>query len=464
MLDKSQLLQTWIQFNVYIVTWNVGTKHPECISLEKLLGLDGNTEFPNKVLPDIYAVGFQEVNSAPQNQLIGLFKEDPWTLRVKEVLKVYDYVVIKTEQMQGLLLSVFSKREHVRHMKEIEAEFTRTGFGGIWGNKGAVSIRLNVYGCGISFVVAHLAAHDKELDERIKDYQQILANHHYHVANYREIFDHEYVFWFGDLNFRLTGHDTAEKIRDLVDQNHLSELIQRDQLLFVKNSLKAFQELDETLPEFPPTFKFHENTLQYDMKRRPAWTDRILYSINSKKKQRLNLQLMQLSYKSHPVYNISDHKPVTSEFLIKIDKIPQESNVKFRPIPIWMIGEENIVTYNKPEEFEEKDHDWIGIYASYYDNLNEYTAYQYVNQASSANINRSTEEDIMSSSERRADWHYYQANHIEFSEDIQLKEGESYILIYFQSTGIRGVTSVSGISNAFIAEKRPPSPRFIAVD
>lgn len=305
-------------FNVYIITWNVGTKYPDDLSLFNLLGLKSHN-CPNESTPDLYAIGLEEVNSKPKNQVIGLFKDDPWTIGFTDILKEHDYVAIKTEQMQGLMLTLFSKRKHLPHLKSIEAEYTRTGFGGIWGNKGAVSIRLSVYGCGVSFVVAHLAAHDHELDERVADYKQILENHHYHVKNYREIFDHEYVFWFGDLNFRLEGEDSPEEVRSLVEKDKLSELIQRDQLLLVRRDRRAFHQLEEKLPQFPPTFKFKENTSDYDMKRRPAWTDRVLYAVNRDKFPEIKLHLEQMSYKSHPGYNISDHKPVSSEFYIKIE-------------------------------------------------------------------------------------------------------------------------------------------------
>lgn len=86
---------------------------------------------------------------------------------------------------------------------------------------------------------------------------------------------------------------------------------------------KAFSQLVERAPQFPPTFKFHPNTNDYDMKRRPAWCDRILYKAKSKTIRDEQLELEQLSYKSHPNYSISDHKPVTSEFKLKV------SNVRF---------------------------------------------------------------------------------------------------------------------------------------
>lgn len=378
-------------YRVYVVTWNVGSRFPDNISLRHLLGLqdvtvDKDTKETNAHLPDIYALGLQEVNAQPQQQVLGLFKEDPWTHKAKELLRNYDYVAVKTEQMQGLLLSMFVRRQHVEHLQDIEAEFTRTGFGGIWGNKGAVSVRFTLYGCGLAFVVAHLTAHDHMMDERIEDYKQILENHHYHVKRYREIYDHDYVFWFGDLNFRLQGSDSSTEVRELVrDESQHEALIQRDQLYQVREkSQLAFQVLQERLPAFPPTFKFREGTSEYDLKRRPAWTDRIMYAVQPLNRQPgMQLSIEQCSYKSHPLYTISDHKPVTSDFTIKLYPNVRAPGVVFSPLSLWKIGDENTVEYHKQAEFDEGSNDWIGIFPSEYASLADYVAYEYVNQAES---------------------------------------------------------------------------------
>lgn len=74
----------------------------------------------------------QEINSQPQSVVKGLFKEDPWTERFKELLVERDYVGIKCEQMQGLLLNVFAKRNYLLHVRDVESEYTRTGLGGMW--------------------------------------------------------------------------------------------------------------------------------------------------------------------------------------------------------------------------------------------------------------------------------------------------------------------------------------------
>ncbi|XP_036342980.1 inositol polyphosphate 5-phosphatase K-like isoform X1 [Rhagoletis pomonella] len=469
--DSQQLpQQLYVEtFSVYVVTWNVGTRFPDNISLRSLLGLQGVDDEKEQVLPDIYAIGLQEVNVQPQQQMLGLFKEDPWTHKVKKLLRDFDYVVIKTEQMQGLLLTLLVRRPHVQHMRDIEPEFTRTGFGGIWGNKGAVSIRFSLYGCALTFVVAHLAAHDHHLDERIEDYEQIMENHHYHVPHYREIYDHDYVFWFGDLNFRLMGDDSpAEVLANVKKEEVMSELIQRDQLLHVRTKLhKAFHLMHERLPAFPPTFKFHEGTSNYDLKRRPAWTDRILYALqplNKRPDERLAIE--QRSYKSHPAYNISDHKPVSSEFSIKLYPNYRATCVTFKEIAEWQIGEENIVQYLKPNDFEERNHDWIGIYREDFASLSEYIGYEYVNQAESPPSSPEPRQGTFETPGTHRSGRHRHRNHerlrrqqlqneedirLDFSDDINMRNGERYLLIYFQNTGLRGVTSVAGVSNVFRA-------------
>ncbi|XP_075155035.1 inositol polyphosphate 5-phosphatase K [Haematobia irritans] len=469
-------------YRVYIVTWNVGTRFPDNISLRNLLGISNSVE--DHHLPDIYAIGLQETNVQPQQQVLGLFKEDPWTDKAKKLLKDYDYVLIKSEQMQGLLISIFVRRQHVPHLRDIEPEFTRTGFGGIWGNKGAVSVRFNLYGCALTFVVAHLAAHDHHLDERIEDFKQIMDNHHYHVPRYREIYDHDYVFLFGDLNFRLMGEDTAQEVRDkVVNEEALEELMKRDQLSYVRQQTQeAFQLLQERKPAFPPTFKFHEGTSEYNLKRRPAWTDRILYSVQPNNKQpNANLEIEQCAYKSQPGYNISDHKPVTSEFTIKLYPNYRATCVEFKDIGEWKINEENTVEYKKPLEFKERDFDWIGIFPVNYSSLKDYVSYEYVKQPESPPSTPDTAGDPFwdnNPSRHRHGRHRHhnkervrrqqQANdelvRLDFDDDAELKDGEEYVLIYFHNTGLRGVTSIAGISNVFKAQKRSSTPNPSNID
>lgn len=80
--------------------------------------------------------------------------------------------------------------------------------------------------------------------------------------------ENSYVFWFGDLNFRLTGEATTspEDVRALVEAEKLDELLEKDQLKLVMKQNRAFHNLTERMPKFPPTFKFEHGSSEYDMK------------------------------------------------------------------------------------------------------------------------------------------------------------------------------------------------------
>lgn len=137
-------------------------------------------------------------------------------------------------------------------------------------------------------------------------------------------FVYSYVFWFGDLNFRLTGEATSspQDIKEMVADDRLEELIEKDQLSLIRRQGRAFTQLEERLPAFPPTFKFEPGTSDYDMKRRPAWCDRVLYKTPQLAFKNMELITEQTSYRSHPQFTMSDHKPVSSEFTIQVNRPP----------------------------------------------------------------------------------------------------------------------------------------------
>lgn len=68
------------------------------------------------------------------------------------------------------------------------------------------------------------------------------------------------------MNFRLTGDDKPETIKAMIEENSLDELIERDQLTMLRRQGGPFSELEEQLPNFPPTFKFKTGTSEYNLK------------------------------------------------------------------------------------------------------------------------------------------------------------------------------------------------------
>ncbi|CAH0751323.1 unnamed protein product [Diatraea saccharalis] len=250
---------------------------------------------------------------------------DPWTSSFNKILCRQGFVIAKSTRLQGLVLLVYTQMKHVMHLRDIEAQYTKTGLGGMWGNKGAVSIRFNIYGCSVCLVNCHLTAHEHLLADRINDYNTIIKQHVYHVGETTNILYHDYVFWIGDLNFR-TDHPqddspTSEQIVETlnkVEKDKYTSLLKHDQLLAVMDTGEAFSEFVEPEIRFPPTYKFSVGGDEYDVKRKPSWTDRILYKVITNNYENVTLRADLLSYNHMPHYTVSDHKPVVAMYSIKI--------------------------------------------------------------------------------------------------------------------------------------------------
>lgn len=75
-----------------------------------------------------------------------------------------------------------------------------------------------------------------------------------------------------------------------------------------------------TAPETLVTFAHYSAK-----KRKPAWTDRILWKVKPPRGGRSpsgqeshRLQVTQHSYRSHMEYTVSDHKPVAAQFILQV--------------------------------------------------------------------------------------------------------------------------------------------------
>ncbi|XP_043273810.1 inositol polyphosphate 5-phosphatase K-like isoform X2 [Venturia canescens] len=385
---------------LYFATWNVATKYPDGDPYE-MLGIHENG---SDNLPDFFIVGLQEVKAQPQNMVMDIFFEDPWTKCFREILKKKDYIKIRTQKLQGLVLNIFCLRKHLTHLREIEARYTKTGLGGMWGNKGAVSVRLNIYGVSICIINTHLTPHDHLLADRISDYNTILRDHVFNVAETRNILYHE------------------------------------DQLRMVIENGEAFGELTEAEITFPPTYKFEFASQNYDLKRRPSWTDRILYKVNADVYEDVKLKATQRSYKSHPNYVLSDHKPVTAEFDITIRPEFEVCGVEFQFVTQWFVNEENSVSYKLAGDARSTSGDWIGLFHEGFSSLDDYLVYEYVGHGKT-NIGVQSTVEPHAITERI------------FFSDTALRAPGMYRLVYVAQRG-DGITGILGMSPPFPGHRR----------
>lgn len=434
------------------VTYNVGTSNPEQ-SLLELLSLSSNPK-NDRALSDMYLISFQEVKSQPQNMVIDAIYNDPWTRAVQEILETRNYIKAKTIRLQGLVLSLFCLRKHLLNIRDVETAYVRTGLSGMWGNKGGVGIRISIAGCSLCFINAHLSAHDNMLKDRIEDYYDIVKRIKFHDPITEEIFSHDYIFWMGDLNFRLGEEYEAsfEHIEALIRNGKFENLLQHDQLRKIMDDNVAMHELAEVRPlTFPPTFKYKVGTSEYDDKRKPAWTDRILFKVNEKNYENVTLKvdLLKDSYKCHPFYTLSDHKPVTCDFNIKVFDDYGDQFIRFEPIVAWLEDQDNVIRYDVTKEFPLSKNDWIGVFKESYSSLDDYLTYEYVTKAYSplpvAKVPHPGASSGTPGLMRQA-----QSYQCTFSTvpDVDSLANANICLLYVHQTE-DGVISVYGVSNGF---------------
>ena len=178
----------------------------------------------------------------------------------------YGYVKIRSQRLMGFCTSVFVQRKHLLHVRDIETQYTRSSMKES-GWKGAVSVRFKMYGVSMCFVGCHLCAHDHLLPIRIKEYNTIVETHEYNDKDVPKILYHDYIFWMGDLNFRLleSSYD-SNQIVESVEKGEFAKLLAKDQLNQCRREGEAFHELTEKLPNFAPTYKFEVGTDQYSKK------------------------------------------------------------------------------------------------------------------------------------------------------------------------------------------------------
>ena len=79
--------------------------------------------------------------------------------------------------------------------------------------------------------------------------------------------DHDIVFWFGDLNYRISKNLSDDQVRDMIRSNQISELREYDQLNIERFGQNVFRGYQEHVINFKPTYRFHLNTLTYDNER-----------------------------------------------------------------------------------------------------------------------------------------------------------------------------------------------------
>ncbi|XP_064323839.1 inositol polyphosphate 5-phosphatase K isoform X2 [Phalacrocorax carbo] len=378
-----KLKDKWNEFRLHLVTWNVGTASPPP-DVTSLLQLDSLGP-----AMDMYVIGLQEVNSRITNFLSDLAFDDPWSIFLMTVLSPLGYIKLSSVRMQGLLLLIFVKHVHLPFIRDVHTHYTRTGLYGYWGNKGGVTIRMSLYGHTVCFMNCHLPAHMENTEQRLDDFEKILEMQ-FEGENIPSTLDHDVLFCFGDLNFRIADYG-IHFVRESINNKRYNLLWDKDQLNMAKKKEAFLQEFIEGPLQFKPTYKFDLYSDVYDTsekKRKPAWTDRILWRVKnlcqhtskegefSEEEQTISVTLN--NYISHMSYGISDHKPVTGTFGLELKPLLTDPLVTLNAEGEWSAEHDVVISYSAVPEFPSSAWDWIGLFKVAFRHVNDCVTYTWV--------------------------------------------------------------------------------------
>nr|XP_027206249.1 protein kinase 4-like [Dermatophagoides pteronyssinus] len=350
-------------------------------------------------LPEIFVIGLQET---PNSEMI----VNSLKVGIQAVLGP-NYCLLRWSSVGVLHSSIWLRRELLWscttvnmipvHMRPMAANRIRT--------KGAIALSFSLFGTSFLFINTHLTAHEINLRSRMNQLdkvQQILNlrnqskskseinlattttgttnsttattnsinnnNRNNNKKNHQQQQQQnssEFIFWFGDLNFRLELpiDIVMDAIRRITNTNnsetkdtYLRKMMRSDQLSNLMNRGIIFNEFNEAQwpPPFLPTYKcrinhplndsFDSNPIDHNMDddnivnsynyesgRVPSYTDRILYRtklsssssanqlINGDDNDKNNVFIKCIYYNSISNIISSDHKPVYGLFEVKLD-------------------------------------------------------------------------------------------------------------------------------------------------
>ncbi|XP_055337782.1 uncharacterized protein LOC129587865 [Paramacrobiotus metropolitanus] len=300
---------------VFIGTWNVNG--------QETFGDLKDFLFPKKPaaaeMCDLYAIGVQE----------GIPEFRTWEVGLQKTIGL-SHVLYASESVGTIHISIFLRRDLIwfctkplvsrHHLRLINQK----------NSKGFVGVMLYLFGSSFMFLTSHLTAgHSREkvdvrIDQLNRIYMELNLPRSLEQNRLGNRFDAvDYVFWFGDFNFRL--NETRENVETTIsgarssadneNGEHFQKLLMWDQL-YTHKTRCAIHDFSEHPISFLPTYKFDLNSDHYDRsskQRIPSYTDRILFRSNGK-----GNPIICRCYGAATSIKTSDHRPVYAIFDVKV--------------------------------------------------------------------------------------------------------------------------------------------------
>ncbi|XP_046716782.1 synaptojanin-1 isoform X2 [Silurus meridionalis] len=354
------------KIRVCVGTWNVnGGKQFRSIAFRNQTLSDWLLDAPKKAghpefqesrpqPADIFAIGFEEMVELNAGNIVSASTTNQklWAAELqKSISRDHKYVLLASEQLVGVCLFIFIRPQHAAFIRDVAVDTVKTGMGGATGNKGGVAIRMLFHTTSICFVCSHFAAGQSQVKERNDDYNEITRRLSFPMG--RLLYSHDYVFWCGDFNYRISLPN--EEVKELIRQKNWDALRAGDQLVEQKNAGQVFKGFIEGKLDFAPTYKYDLFSDDYDTSekcRTPAWTDRVLWMRRKwdfqKTAEELDLNVVgapvdeedqhmwspgELKFYSRAELKTSDHRPVVAIIDVDILEVdPEERHQVYKEV------------------------------------------------------------------------------------------------------------------------------------
>lgn len=302
------------ELTVFLTTWNTGLQGSKAQSqdltswLLPVLHSTANDPDAAKVIPDLYVIGVQELLplhlalaglSGPVLLALTERIQSLLSAHAKSLSEAKDderYYLVQRVSHVGVAMWVFARQSTMTG----KLGKALTSSLGLWwcgmGNKGAVGVRLPVQrgptGAWetLTFVNAHLEAHDHNLKRRNQQYANILSSMVFRATDPlqepKQAHETSHLFVMGDLNYRLVSVPSSGYPREpkededvLTIEKERMEMVDLDSLRKEQREGRVFGGLREgDLSRFAPTYKRIVGQVEgYSKKRIPGYTDRILF-------------------------------------------------------------------------------------------------------------------------------------------------------------------------------------------
>jgi hypothetical protein len=356
--------------NLYLLTFNCARSlvQPEVFAPYLFHALDVSA-----TPPEILVLCLQEVAPLGPAFLGGSFLT-PYFNAFRKVVKLaskdHEYLNVMTRNLGMTAIMVFARKDVRGNVAWLEEAGVGLGVSDM-GNKGAVGVRMgykinSTEQLQLTFISAHLAAMEDAMDQRNRDYKNIVQRLVFvpNASSKRTSQDEStedapllqpdiprkkdsesgfyspisHLFVAGDLNYRTsslqpTPEDAAERFpqptKDEDDPKHFRHLLREDQLTREVEGGRTLHGLTEAPITFPPTYKYRnkdkpvildgKEQWEWATHRWPSWCDRILMRNTDQ------IRVEPKTYTSLPLFAMSDHRPVALAVSVPLKAIPSSN-------------------------------------------------------------------------------------------------------------------------------------------